>query len=244
MITNIDYEREIYHNMLDRLVNEYNFAKFVVHSCYADDFRYEWNECDKAADEIGFWVSSGATRVVFGLDRDSEIVIKIQLDTDTVDYSKREAEVYAEAKEEGLEEFFAESVPLFKYHFEDGGMSKDITIYAMERIECGYDDISDDSYNYHYAEFCREHDLDPADDESRDAYYDDRNYDEADEEGMVVYAVSTWGGKWGDYAELFKFMREHYINDMHAGNWGYRGGKLVMCDYGGFGHLECRRMHY
>ena len=119
-----------------------------------------------------------------------------------------------------------------------------ITIYAMERIECGYDNISDDSYNYHYAEFCREKGLDPADDESREAYYDDREYDESDEEGMVVYAVSTWGGKWNDYAELFKFMKEHYINDMHAGNWGYRGGKLVMCDYGGFGSLECRRMHY
>ena len=45
MIPNIDYEREIYRDMFDRLVANYNFSKFVINQSCAEDFRYEWDEC-------------------------------------------------------------------------------------------------------------------------------------------------------------------------------------------------------
>ena len=29
------------------------------------------------------------------------------------------------------------------------------------------------------------------------------------------------------------------INDLHSGNWGFRGDVLVLTDYGGYGHKLC-----
>lgn len=252
MIHNIERVSEQYKSLLDMMV-EHGFAKAVCEACCAEDISYEWrrDRGHEVFEELDIWMSCGATRCCIGLNSDTEYVIKFQLDDEACDYCAREASISKDAEKCGFGDFFAKSEPLFDYTFTYNDEDRKIKVYAMEWCHCSYDDVSDDSYNYHYSKFCEDNNLDASSDDSRDLFSDEEERRACDDEnsesniGMIEYAKSTWGILDEDFLrDLIKFMRDWEINDLHAGNWGYKGNKLVMVDYGGYGDLEDRRLYY
>lgn len=250
MIHNIERVREQYRGLLDKMV-EHGFAKVICDGCCTDNIAYNWEECEETMDELDMWMSYGATRCCLGLNADTEYVIKFQLDEDGCDYCAREATISRHAEQCGFGDYFAKCEPLFNYTFTYGDNNKKIEVYVMEWCYCSYDDVSDDSYNYHYTKFCEDNNLDASSDDSRDLFSDEEDRRASDDEnsesnfGMIEYAKSTWGVTDEQFIyDLIEFMRDWEINDLHAGNWGYKGDKLVMVDYGGYGIIEERNLDY
>lgn len=252
MIHNIERVREQYKDLLDKMV-ERGFAKAVCKACCADDISYEWRcDCDENVfDELDMWMSCGATRCCLGLNSDTEYVIKFQVDKDECDYCDREASISRDAEKCGFGDFFAKSEPLFDYTFTYDNKDKMVKVYVMEWCYCDYDTVSDDSYRYHYSKFCEDNNLDASSDDSRDLFSDEEERRASDDEnsesnfGMIEYAKSTWGVIDEQFIhDLIDFMRDWEINDLHAGNWGYKGNKLVMVDYGGYGDVAERHLYY
>ena len=174
-----------------------------------------WDECNKGnLDDIYF--GCGCTRLVV-FSADSNYVFKIQYDTsDPVDYSRNERYVYSRAKELGCEEYFAWVDCIGRYG--------SVLVYAMEKVEVNEDQNSEDSYLYHVEQWHEEHDDEDEDD------MDLGEYD--DHFGMIEYAIAYNGGNMSKAADL---LSELGVNDLHSGNWGYRGRTFVAVDYGGYG---------
>ena len=252
MIHNIERVREQYRGLLDKMV-EHGFAKVVCEAYCADDVHYEWSrQCDSdILDELDIWMSCGATRCCFGFNNDTEYVVKFQIDKDECDYCAREAQISRRAEQYGFGDYFAKCEPLFDYTFTYDNKNKKVEVYVMEWCCCDYDTVSDNSYNYHYTKFCEDNNLDASSDDSRDLFSDEEERRASDDEnsesniGMIEYAKSTWGIIDEKFLhDLIEFMRDWEINDLHAGNWGYKGDKLVMVDYGGYGDVAERHLYY
>ena len=232
MIHNIERVKEQYRELLDKMV-ERGFAKAVCEACCADDVSYEWRrDCDdNVLEELDIWLSCGATRCCLGLNNDTEYIVKFQIDKDECDYCAREALISKQAEHCGFGDFFAKSEPLFDYTFSYNDESKKVEVYVMEWCCCDSDTVSDNS--------------------SRDLFSDEEERRASDDEhsdsnfGMIEYAKSTWGIIDEQFIhDLIEFMRDWEINDLHAGNWGYKGSKLVMVDYGGYGEVADRHLYY
>lgn len=252
MIHNIERVREQYRGLLDKMV-ERGFAKAVCEACCSEDIPWEWgrNYNGDIFDELDIWMSCGATRCCFGFNNDTEYVAKFQLDGEECDYCAREAQISRRAEQYGFGDFFAKSEHLLDYTLKHDKTTKTISVYVMEWCCCSYDTVSDNSYNYHYAKFCEDNNLDASSDDSRDLFSDEEERRASDDEnsesnfGMIEYAKSTWGIIDEKFLHDFiEFMRDWEINDLHAGNWGYKGDKLVMVDYGGYGDIEERNLYY
>lgn len=236
-----------YLNLIEGLDHECGLSRAIVETRYSDDlfYRHENEDGEKDMDQYlsnhNAWSAYGATRIVFGYD-DDEYIIKIQtnLDNDDFDYGAREVETYEAAVEAKLDKYFAGCALLFHYTFTWGSRSFRLPVYIMKRCNCSYDQISDDSYNYHYSKYCEESGRDGNEDETRDLFYDEyeENYDSTD--GMLMYAMTTWNEDYEDWAPLYRFISDWQINDLHAGNWGYVDGRLVLTDYAGYGQLADR----
>lgn len=193
-------------SMLNRLGHD----EGVVHDWKE---RY-WDEYNKGnLDGVHFGYGS-TSLVVFSAD--SSYVFKIQYDTsDPVDYSHNECYVYSRAKELGCEEYFAWVDCIGQYG--------SVLVYAMEQVEVNEDRNSEDSYLYHAEQWREKHDEDE----------EEMNLDGYDDHfGMIEYAVAHNGGKMSMAADL---LSELGVNDLHSGNWGYRGNVFVAVDYGGYG---------
>ena len=64
---------------------------------------------------------------------------------------------------------------------------------------------------------------------------------------MMEWVYSVWGMDYYNPADngFCHFMRSMYINDIHAGNWGWRDNKIVLVDYSGFGdNFDNRSINY
>lgn len=252
MIHNIERVREQYRGLLDKMV-EFGFAKAVCEACCSEDIPWEWSRDydGDILDELDMWMSCGATRCCFGFNNDTEYVAKFQLDGEECDYCAREAIISKDAEKCGFGDFFAKCEHLLDYTLSYGKTNRTIRIYVMEWCCCSYDAVSDDSYNYHYTKFCEDNNLDASSDDSRDLFSDEEERRASDDEnsesniGMIEYAKSTWGIIDEKLIhDLIEFMRDWEINDLHAGNWGYKGDKLVMVDYGGYGDVAERHLYY
>ena len=232
--------KQHYLKILDRLINEYEFMQEVKNDEYADpeDILYRWENYRAASSALNIWMKAGATRLVIGAD-DEDYIIKIQLDVnDCEDYGAREAEICQEAKELGLLDFFANSFFLFDYTLPWGTK---LPVYAMEKCSCNATQMSDDTCEYQYQKYCKERNL-PDNSANRSAFFSNYCPDESTEQ--IEYALSRWGLDIAKEALLLNFMRDWYINDLHSGNWGYRGDMLVMIDYGGYGCTDERCIDY
>lgn len=240
MIHNMDRVRERFGEYIDKMFNEFGFGS-VAEEGYtnAEDALWQWDNQDAMADHYGLWFDCGATRIVMG-DENDDYIIKFQTDGCGVDYGSIEATVYADAIKEGFESKFVFCEKLFDYvHVAKDGTEYCYPIYVYERVYCSYDTISDDSYDYHYKSFCEQEDIDPELDSSRDRYYqEDGRYSGSAE--MMEFAFNFWHEGLEFQERFIRFLRKHYVNDMHAGNWGYRDNELVMTDYAGYGELGGR----
>jgi hypothetical protein len=237
--------RDRFIGLLDELTKNYGLGDIVVYHSDAEDALDNWGAKNRAEDDLSVWFGSGATRLVIGDDR-CDWVLKIGMDTSEMDYGAREVAAYEDAVRAGIAKCFAQTELLCNYTFVDGvGGTCTTPVYIMECCSCGYDMISDDSCNYHFTSFCEENGLDQQDADSWDEFYnvhDDCQY--ADSEGMMEYALSVMQLTEEEKNIFFNVLTAHYVNDLHAGNWGYRGDMLVLIDYAGYGDLADRQLKY
>ena len=181
---------------------------------YFREFRSKVWDTDMSKFDCAF--HSGCSRVVL-VPNCGDYVFKFQYDDgDTIDYCKQECVVYGMAKERGVEEYFAWTECLGQY-----GRA---LVYVMEKVEVNESRNSDESYRYHAEKWKDEH---------PDEDFDECDIDYDDTDGMIEFAIAHNGGYMESAIDL---ICELGINDLHSGNWGFRGDVLVLTDYGGYGH--------
>lgn len=174
----------------------------------------------------GLMLSSGATKYVFISEQELENwVLKTNRTAD--DLCGLEAEIYEEAVNEGLGQYFA---PCYKIEGAPGWC-------IMERV-----DVNEGEIRNFIIEGAAQHGVDCFDgylDEGEDddgpdweALYD--YIDDLDDEDRLSCI-------YGECDDLWKFMRKkasknHLNSDLHAGNFGVNDAdEVVIIDYSGFG---------
>lgn len=168
---------------------------------------WEWfdDRKEEFADQY-FAIHSGACKGVIVFD-DEDYVIKFDY-YGTESYCKMEADYYADAVAEGLELYFAETRIITEV---DG-----IVFTVQKQCLCDESEV----YNS-LKQYVEENDW-------RDLSEDEiwAEVDEICEDGCI-YTI------FGDDS-LKDFINRHYINDLHQGNFGFIGNRLVMTDFSGF----------
>jgi len=204
------------YNRISKLMNILNGAGF--------DINDPWSfESIDVPENIKF--ATGATRLVIWDEENPDYVAKIALSEDSEKYNIHEVELYQAAEREGLGEHFGWCAEIYDY----GARS----VYAMEYLDCDYDQIDSESYQWGYENYCYEQDLDVNTEDSREAYED-----YFWKSGTCDNLVLDW---FEDkllkpmVAKFDRFIYEHDIDDIHSGNVGRRGNVLVLCDYAGYG---------
>lgn len=166
---------------------------------------------DKMAQK-GIYAAFGETKVAIW-DEDYKYVIKLPFlnrkdGSMAFDYCKAEWRNFLKAKEIGIDNHFAEMARV--------GWYLGYPIYVMEYIDIDEERTSSTVYDYMYGD-SEEDCCDPCD----------------SEESILDYCSSIWD----NYDQIADFLDRNLINDLHAGNVGWRGEELVMCDYSGYGMI-------
>ena len=237
MAHNIEALRERFGKLLDALVKDFGLGDYIDGSC-PEDIECNWEGYNDAADHYGIWTGSGCTKFVIG-DDDCDYIIKFCPNYDGYDYCGREVEVYEEAVRAGYADKFAWCAKLFDYDFND---FTTLPVYVMEWCQCSYDMIDDEMDDWHYTKYCSDHHCEKSDDALEKYLNSDDRHDKDCGQRMMEWAYSIWGMDYDseDY-EFCNFMRKMFINDIHAGNWGWCNNKLVLVDYSGYGENEKAR---
>lgn len=172
------------------------------------EFRFDVWEWFNSHPELndGYEVCNGACKGVL-VFHDADYVIKFDY-YGSKSYCKMEAENYADAVKAGLELYFAETRIIAEV---DG-----IVFTIQEQCVCDEAEVYNSARRY-----VEETDY-------RDLSEDDigAEVDEMCEAGRL-YEIF-------DDAALRSFICCHRINDLHQGNFGFIGERLVMTDYSGF----------
>lgn len=233
--TNVFGDMEILRNhfkgILNDLCENYMFADAFADHETPGGVRYDCDMLDQAAEDRGYWFSSGATRMIIG-DDDKEFIIKFQPYEDSRghDYCNLELLAYKAAVQAGYDELFCPIEYLFDYHFGD----RVCGIYVMPYCHCCEDTLENESYKYQYERFCSDNGYDEDDEDSRDEF----DYDYDTDCSFIELALHDWGRE--SEGEAFcDFLRDCGCNDLHAGNWGYFENKIVLVDYAGYGTRSC-----
>lgn len=170
-------------------------------------------------------VFRGATRGAI-VPRDENFVIKFDLDFFD-DFCNTEFKNYQAAKEEELEEFFAEIKPLGEFNI----LNVHMKCFVQTKAEEIYEDTAEAQLPF----------ISPDDFEDEDEYYQalydrdecvcDMNPDRLPY-GWADRVIDEYG--YDEYERLVHFLNEHDINDIHAGNVGFIGRRCIIFDYAGF----------
>ena len=201
------YEREAAIALIEALV-DYGMNEHL--DSYGKKCLRDWYENNHLS-RVGYSMSAGCTKACIMHDDLVDWVIKVGFVDGKLDYAALEYENYCLAVEAGLGFYFPETV----YIGEFGGRA----FYAQRMCECDEDQISSEWFEClrdRYEEWGEEYDSDSIwnevddleDDERVDLFFEDE--------------------------ELIDFLRERRINDLHGGNFGYRGGCKVIIDFSGF----------
>ena len=166
---------------------------------------WEWFD-DHQELNTGYKVYSGACKGVLVFD-DTDYVIKFDYYC-SKSYCKIEAENYADAVKVGLAHYFAETYFLKEV---DG-----VVFTIQEQCLCDESEVFDSVRRYVEETNCENLD-------------EDDIWAEVDYlcENGLLYKI------FGDEA-LRSFICCHRINDLHQGNFGFIGERLVMTDFSGF----------
>ena len=101
----------------------------------------------------------------------------------------------------------------------------------MEYLDGNSEKVSDSAWDYEYKQYCEEHDYDSSSydyaDDFNDWYYDDEN------QSLMNFFLSQVENKVA--CKIDNFISKFDINDLHCGNFLFRGDRLVICDYAGYG---------
>lgn len=154
-------------------------------------------------------IYAGACKGVIAF-KDTDYVIKFDY-CGNESYCKLEANNYADAVAAGLARYFAET------HFVceiDG-----VTFVIQEKCDCDESMVYGSLGRYVRSTYERE----------CSEYTEDTIWDEVEclcDEGRAYEMFED--------AALAHFICSHYINDLHQGNFGFIGDRLVMVDFSGF----------
>lgn len=156
----------------------------------------------------------GASKVAI-IDEDNDWVLKIPFCDKSCDYCEIEAENYQKAVKEGVEEPFAECYFLMEY--------EGAPCYIMEKVDCDEEVVESDFYEIGLDKLSGQ----MSEDEISD-YLGSMDTDEILDQLLEFY----YGA--GFLQKVSAFLSVNSINDLHTGNLGYRGDKLVFVDYSGY----------
>ena len=168
----------------------------------------------------------GGSRVVVW-DDECDYVIKIARNGYYEKYCQREVEIYEAAIEEGLEENFG----WCKCYIEP--TEESVGIYVMEFLDGTEDDIYDSAWSFGYEQYCNEKGLDAFSEEIRKEYSD--SYDYEDDERVLIDFFKSRINNFKLVTALDRFISKWQITDIHEGNILFRNGRMVICDYAGWG---------
>ena len=161
---------------------------------------------------MGFWVSGGATKACISHTDLTDWVIKVGYKEQVAcNYATLEYNNYRLAEEAGLAVYF----PVMIYLGEFAG----VPFYLQQMAECYEDQITSDWYER----------LRDSYEESEEEYNDNDLWNEIDNMDDDDRVYLTFRDN-----ELVEFLRKHHINDLHEGNFGYIGDRMVIVDFSGW----------
>lgn len=158
--------------------------------------------------------SYGASKLVI-IDDDNDWVLKIPFCDKACDYCALEAENYKKAVEVGVEEGFAACHFLMEY--------EGAPCYIMEKVSCDEQTVESDFYEIGSNKLSGEMDEDEI-----YSYLGSMDGDEIVDQLLEFYYDD------GFLRDVYDFLSQNEINDLHTGNVGYRNDQLVLVDYSGY----------
>lgn len=163
--------------------------------------------------EVMVRINYGATKLVIMSSEANNWVFKIPFKRCKCNYCQMEVDIYEMARKENIEEFFAPCYFLEKYD--------NVDIYVMERADLSYNNLYSDLYDRLSSEGHSNEEV------------EDIIAEVEDESGYVEWLFPYYMDY--DKFEIFTdFLENANINDLHSGNIGYIGGRVVLIDYSGY----------
>ena len=203
-----NYEREVAVTIVEALV-EYGMNDHLAqYGAHSTNHWFAENELY----EEGFCVSGGASKLCIMHEDLDNWVIKVSYNVHVKhDHATMEYEVYCAAEEAGFAEYFPETVYLGTF----GGCA----YYAQAMAECCEEEITSEWYSALTTRY----------EDSGDEYDSDCIWSEVDDLDDWERALLLFGDE-----SLCSFLNEHRVGDLHEGNFGYIGGRLVIVDFSGW----------
>lgn len=203
-----NYERGIATVIVEALV-EYGLVDHLErYGEYGTENWFYDNELDAA----GFSFYSGATKICIDHEDLCGWVIKVGFTKGVrLDYATLEYNNYCKAEEAGFAEYFPKTVYLGNF----GGRA----FYIQELAECDEEQVSSDWYERlrdNYEEDGKEYDV--------DCLWDEIDGMDDDQKAFLCFRDSA----------LCNFLWENQITDLHEGNFGYIGSRMVIVDFSGY----------
>lgn len=193
-----------------------SFNEFIQSGKKNDFYRFMENETDDYHDfvvvvdgaEVTVSIMSGATKAVFAVEG-MDTVAKIGFQNFKVDHAAREAQIYQEACGAHLEQFF---VPCKKI-----GEISSLEVFEMELVDVGEELVTSDMWR-----------------KCSDSMSSEEIVNVIDEDCGFVESLFPFYYSNEEITQLYKFISELEINDLHSGNIGYENGRIVIIDYSGY----------
>lgn len=210
-------------SLINELITAANFNDFLN----GTQSYYDWLWDNREYIPSHIESSNGATRIVFWDKDECDYVFKINMNREDIDYGKQEAYIYQKAIDAGIEDHFAWTAKVYSCYGLD--------VYAMEYCSVDCDKTSSESWDYHARVICEEEgwdfdNLTSEEQEQLQCYVEDAEYAQTD--GMLEFARSQM--TYTDFHSFYDFIDDMRLNDLHCGNWGYRGDQLILVDYAGY----------
>lgn len=221
--------------LVNELITTTQFESVLKGTMSAAQWEYQYHDVLRAA-HIRY--ASGASRGVIWHETSKDFVFKFDLEDDGTCW--KEFNVYRNACELGLDEYFAWCAPVYKHTYQVEGCDacSSITFYAMEYCDTNLERTSakciaalaDRAYRFHP-------NWDRSDPSSHEAALSEAsewysNADFCDDDASFEFAGIIWGEDAAD--EVQGLLWDNDVNDFHSGNWGWLNDHLVLTDYAGY----------
>ena len=220
----------VFYEMMDDLIDNYNFDEFLVKSRRESGVFCDWvgNNFGPHMTSNGSWagatvldekylISNGCCRFILG-NNNYPFIFKADFGENDRYCSTEEAN-YEMALTMGVEDRFAE----IHYLTDFEGFS----FYVMERADCDYEDICSEMQDI-LIDVAIEEDMYDGDEELiREEIYWTGDSDRVDEFFETIMDCQ-------EYHHWSVFCSDNRITDIHAGNIGKIDGRWVVIDYAGY----------
>lgn len=202
------YEREVAITLVEALV-EYGLTAHLAQ--YGEYGTENWF-CNNHLNMAGFYARGGATKICIEHDDLCGWVIKVGYTEGVkLDYATLEYNNYCKAEEAGFAEYFPETVYLGEF----GGRA----FYVQQMADCDEDQVSSDWY-----ERVRDGYEEEGEEVDSDRIWDEIDCMDDDQKAFLSFHDGA----------LCHFLWENKISDLHEGNFGYIGGRMVIVDFSGY----------